>query len=57
MNVEDWDSCSEHESVFPRDGYCKDCRIEELQAKLEEMDAAYAEGIRYEQFIATLGDE
>ena len=34
-DVSDWEICDEHEQSFPRHGFCKDCRIAELQAQIE----------------------
>jgi hypothetical protein len=33
-DISDWDSCTKHETAFLRHEYCKDCRIEKLEALL-----------------------
>ena len=33
----DWDCCDEHETAYLKDGYCKDCKIEELQEQVERV--------------------
>ena len=37
--LDDWDVCDDHEQSFPRHGFCKDCRIAELEAKVERLSA------------------
>lgn len=32
-DVDDWAACDEHETTYLRGDYCKDCRIEELEAR------------------------
>jgi len=32
LDVSSWDVCDIHESTYLKDGYCKQCRIEELEA-------------------------
>ena len=34
-DVADWDCCDIHETAYLKDGYCKDCKIEQLEAALK----------------------
>ena len=40
-DVADWDCCDIHETAYLKDGYCKDCRIEELQEQVDALDFSW----------------
>ena len=37
FEITNWDCCDKHETAFMIDSYCKDCRIEELETKYQEL--------------------
>jgi len=39
LDAASWDCCDEHETTYLKDGYCKDCKIEELQAQVDALNS------------------
>ena len=46
-DVADFDFCDIHETAYRKAGYCKDCRIEELEAALNEIVHGSSDGMTH----------